>query len=124
MSSAATFAKAWETAWNAHDLDAVLALFADGVVFTSPLARGLAGHSDGIVRGKAALRAYWAAGLAQLPDLRFEVTSVSEGIDLLAIGFRNERGVERLEILKFADGLVVEGHGTHVVTLPEPVDKA
>lgn len=124
MSSAATFAKAWETAWNAHDLDAVLALFADGVVFTSPLARGLARHSDGIVRGKAALRAYWAAGLAQLPDLRFEVTSVSEGIDLLAIGFRNERGVERLEILKFAAGLVVEGHAAHAVTLPDPVDKA
>jgi ketosteroid isomerase-like protein len=115
MSPARAFAKAWEAAWNAHDLEAVLALFAEGVVFTSPLAKSLAGHEDGIVRGKAALRAYWAVGLAKLPDLHFEVTSVSEGVDLLAIGFRNERGVDRLEILKFADGLVVEGHGTHPV---------
>ena len=105
--------KRGEEAWNAHDLEAVLALFAEDVAFTSPLAKSLAGHSDGIVRGKAALRAYWSAGLAKLPNLRFEVTSVSEGIDLLVIGFRNERGVDRLEILKFADGLVVEGHGTH-----------
>ena len=115
MPPAHAFASAWAAAWNAHDLDAVLALFAEDVVFTSPLARSLAGRSDGIVRGKAALRAYWAAGLAKLPDLRFEVTSLSEGIDLLVIGFRNERGEDRLEILKFADGLVVEGHGTHAV---------
>jgi hypothetical protein len=94
----------------------VLALFAEDVVFTSPLAKSLAGHDNGIVCGKAALRAYWAAGLAQLPKLRFEVTSVSEGIGLLAIGFRNERGIDRLEILKFADGLVIEGHGTHAAT--------
>jgi len=113
MSPARAFAKAWEAAWNAHDLEAVLAWFADDVVFTSPLAKSLAGHADGIVRGKAALRAYWAMGLAKLPDLHFDVTSVSEGVDLLVIGFRNERGVDRLEILKFADGLVVEGHGTH-----------
>jgi ketosteroid isomerase-like protein len=106
------FAKAWEAAWNAHDLEAVLALFAEDVVFTSPLAKSLAGHEDGIVRGKAALRAYWAAGLAKLPDLHFEVTWVSEGVDLLVIGFRNERGVDRCEVLKFADGLIVEGHGT------------
>jgi hypothetical protein len=116
MSPAYAFAKAWETAWNAHDLEAVLALFADDVVFTSPLAKSLTGHSDGIVRGRAALRAYWAAGLAKFPDLHFDVTSVSEGVDLLVIGFRNERGADRLEILKFADGLVVEGHGTHPAT--------
>jgi hypothetical protein len=106
------FAKVWETAWNAHDLDAVLALFAEDAIFSSPLAKSLAGYEDGIVRGKAAIRAYWAAGLAKLPDLRFEVTSVSEGVDLLVIGFRNERGVDRCEVLKFAGGLVVEGHGT------------
>ena len=113
MPDARAFAKSWAKAWNAHDLDAVLALFAEDVLFTSPLARRLDPDSDGVVRGKAALRAYWTVGLAKAPTLHFDVTWVMEGIDLIVIGFRNEQGVERCEVLKFVDGLVVEGHGTY-----------
>jgi len=36
-----------------------------------------------------------------------------EGIDLLVIGFRNEQGVDRCEVLRFREGLIVEGHGTY-----------
>lgn len=32
------FASNWERAWNAHDLDAILAHFADDIVFSSPVA--------------------------------------------------------------------------------------
>jgi len=66
---ARAFARDWAAAWNARDLDAVLALFADDVLFTSPLAKRLDPNSHGIVRGKAALRDYWTAGLAKAPDL-------------------------------------------------------
>ena len=113
MLPARTFAESWVKAWNAHDLETVLAFFAEDVLFTSPLARRLDPDSDGVVRGKAALRAYWTAGLAKAPSLHFDLTWVAEGIDLIAIGFRNEQGIERCEVLKFADGLVVEGHGTY-----------
>jgi hypothetical protein len=113
--NAHAFATAWAAAWNAHDLEAVLALFAEDVAFTSPLAIKLDPDSEGVVRGKAALRAYWSAGLAKAPDLHFEVTWVMQGIDLLVIGFRNEQGVDRCEVLKFSHGLVIEGHGTYRV---------
>jgi hypothetical protein len=110
---AQAFADQWAAAWNAHDLDAVLTLFAGDVLFTSPLARRLDPSSGGIVRGKAALRAYWTAGLARAPNLHFTVNWVTEGIDLLVIGFRNEQGVDRCEVLRFREGLIVEGHGTY-----------
>jgi hypothetical protein len=110
---AQAFASEWAAAWNAHDLDAVLAWFADDVLFTSPLAKRLDPDSDGVVRGKAALRAYWKAGLAKAPDLGFTVNWVMQGVDLVVIGFRNEQGVDRCEVLRFRDGLVVEGHGTY-----------
>ena len=113
MIDARAFARTWAAAWNRHDLEAVLALFADEAVFTSPLARRIEGFADGIVRGKPALRAYWQTALAIVPDLHFEVTAVSEGVGIIVIGFRNEKGVDRLEILKLADGLVIEGHGTY-----------
>jgi ketosteroid isomerase-like protein len=109
------FASAWLAAWNAHDLEAVLALFHDDVLFTSPLATKILPESEGVLRGKVALRAYWGAALAQLPDLRFELTRLFAGVDSLAVGFRVNGGVERFEILRFRDDRVSEGHGTYPV---------
>ncbi|WP_405484522.1 nuclear transport factor 2 family protein [Streptomyces sp. NBC_00009] len=69
---ARAFVDSWVTAWNAHDLDALLSHFADDVTFRSPVAAQLLGN-DGVMRGKDALRAYWAEGLRRIPDLQFEV---------------------------------------------------
>lgn len=112
---AAGFARAWAAAWNAHDVEAVLAHFAEDAVFTSPLAERVVPGCGGVVTGKAALRRYWTTALAHSPALRFEVTSAFAGVDCLLIGFRNERGIERFEVLRLRDGLVVEGHGTFPV---------
>ena len=65
------FAEHWLAAWNAHDLDAVMALFHDDIVFTSPLAMKIVPDSEGVLRGKEALKAYWRAALAQFYDLHF-----------------------------------------------------
>ena len=111
----APFAERWLAAWNAHDLDAVLALFHDHVVFTSPLAIKVVPESEGILRGKDALRAYWNAALKLVPDLHFELTRLFAGVDSLLIGFRMNGGPERFEILRFRGDLVSEGHGTYQV---------
>jgi len=91
-SDAAAFADDWVTAWNSHDLDRVLSHFTDDVVFTSPVAARFLDGSDGVVRGKAALRAYWAEGLRRIPDLYFEVVGVYVGVYTLAINYRNQLG--------------------------------
>jgi len=111
----ASFAERWLAAWNAHDLDAVLVLFHDDVVFTSPLAIKVVPESEGILRGKDALRAYWSAALKRVPDLHFELTRLFAGVDSLLIGFRMNGGPERFEILRFRGDRVSEGHGTYRV---------
>lgn len=115
-----TFSRDWAAAWNAHDLDRVLSHFHDDVVFTSPVAAQLLDASDGVLRGKRAVRAYWSEGLRRIPDLHFSVEAVSAGIDVLVISYRNQRGRTVNEVLKFADGLVVEGHGTYPSDDPNP----
>lgn len=112
------FAAAWVAAWNAHDVDAVLAHFADDVLFTSPLAARLLPGTGGVLHGKEAVRAYWTEGLRRLPDLHFSVERVHAGVDVLVIGYRNQTGGLVDEVLRFADGLVVEGHGTYLVEPP------
>jgi ketosteroid isomerase-like protein len=44
--SAERFGVAWLAAWNAHDLDAILARYHDDVVFSSPFAVELAGRAE------------------------------------------------------------------------------
>jgi ketosteroid isomerase-like protein len=52
------FATEWYAAWNARDLDRVMAHWAEDAVFTSPLAAQLLPESGGTLRGKEALRDY------------------------------------------------------------------
>jgi hypothetical protein len=111
--SAREFADSWVAAWNAHDVDAVLAHFADDVVFTSPVAAQVVPESGGVLRGKAALRAYWTAALARIPHLQFDVLGAYVGIDQLVINYRNHVGGLVCEVLRFDGDLVVEGAGTY-----------
>jgi ketosteroid isomerase-like protein len=113
--NAVEFSRNWEAAWNRHDVEAILKHFHDDAIFTSPIAKQIGFADDGVVKGKDALRRYWAAGLARNVDLRFEATAVYQGMNTLVIAFTNEKGVDRVEVLTFRNGLVVEGHGGTVV---------
>ena len=75
-----SFSADWVAAWNAHDVEAVLAHFHDDVVFTSPTAARVVPTSGGVTRGKQALREYWTEGLKLMPDLHFTVERVLAGV--------------------------------------------
>ncbi len=111
---ATAFADEWVRAWNAHDVEAVLAHFHDDVVFSSPVAQRLVPETGGVVHGKAALRHYWLTALAVVPELHFEVVGVYRGESVLVINYRNERGGLVNEVLSFDGGLVREGHGAYL----------
>jgi ketosteroid isomerase-like protein len=107
------FATEWCDAWNSHDLDRLMDHFHDDVVFTSPVAARILPQTGGVLRGKAALRDYWALGLDLIPDLRFEIERVFGGVSSIVIQYRNQKGVTVSEVLEFEEGLVRRGHGTY-----------
>jgi hypothetical protein len=108
------FAGEWAAAWNRRDVEAVLVHFHDDVVFTSPVAAGIVPGSAGVVRGKAALRDYWCAALAVVPDLHFDVVGVYGGVSVLVINYCNQKGGLVNEVLEFDGALVRRGHGTYL----------
>ena len=110
------FSRHWLAAWNAHDLEALLEHFDDDVVFTSPVAAQLLDDSDGVIRGKTALRAYWTEGLRRIPDLHFDLVGVYTGVNSIVINYRNDKGGLVNEVLHFHHGLVHHGHGTYLGT--------
>ncbi len=109
------FSQTWLNAFNAHDIDAVLAHFHDDVVFTSPVAARVAPETAGIVHGKATLRTYWIKTLTSVPDLHFELVEVYAGVDTIVITHRDQTGQVVAEVLTFDGDLVIKGHGTYPV---------
>lgn len=101
------FADEWIAAWNAHDLPRVLRLYRDDFVMQSPYITTIAGEASGRLRGKDAVRAYWQAALARMPELRFEPLAVLTGVDSLVLHYRSVGGKLAAEYFQFAgDGLV------------------
>jgi steroid delta-isomerase-like uncharacterized protein len=93
------FAADWIDAWNRHDLDAILSHYADAVVFTSPFAMRLTGSET--VRGKDALRAYFAAALTKFPDLHFRLRHTLAGVNGLVLVYDSVEGLLAAEAFGF-----------------------
>ncbi|MYX73399.1 nuclear transport factor 2 family protein [Streptomyces sp. SID3915] len=113
LACARQFASRWQDDWNSHDLDRVLAHYAEDVVFSSPMIARLTGDPAGTPHGKAALRAYWTTGPRKIPGLEFEVMDVRAGVDALVIDYRDQIGGRVYEVLAFRDGLIVSGFGAY-----------
>lgn len=69
-------ARAWLEAFNAHDVDALVALYADDATHTSPKIRALHPDRGGKLAGKAALADWWREANRRLPGLRYEPTAI------------------------------------------------
>jgi len=80
-------ARAWVAAFNARDLEALLALYADDAVHHSPKLRARRPETSGNVRGKEALRAWWADSFDRLPGLHYEARRVTASGHLLFLEY-------------------------------------
>jgi len=92
----------WVAAWNAHDLDSILAHYDDAVELTSPVAAKLLGTPEGKVVGKVALRAYFQRGLEAYPELRFHLEDVLWGISSVVLYYTNQKGTRTAEFMELS----------------------
>lgn len=103
------FARDWIEAWNSHDLERVLAHYADDFEMNSPYIVQIAGEPSGRLKGKEAVRAYWAKALAMIPDLHFELISILVGVNSITLHYKGARDRLAAEVFHFGlDGKVVE----------------
>ena len=105
----------WIAAWNSGDLERVFALYDDDFEMRSPLIAERGFSRTGALRGKAAIRPYWGAGIATAkPPLRFELIDAYGGVDTVAIHYRSVGRKEVVEILELdAHGRVIRGSACH-----------
>src|SRR3954470_15606482 len=98
-SDLASLGREWIAAWNSHDLERVLALYAEDSEMTSDKILALGLDGSGTLRGKAQLRAYWGLALQRLPDLHFDLIDIFVSPDSIVVLYQNERGAKICEYL-------------------------
>lgn len=108
------FAQEWIDAWNSHNLERILSHYSDTFEMSSPYITTIVGEPSGMLKGKAAVAAYWAKALERMPTLHFELDSTLVGADSLVIYYRGARGMAA-EIFFFDPQGKVEKSCAHYV---------
>jgi ketosteroid isomerase-like protein len=112
----AALGRQWIAAWNSHDLDRILALYAEDSEMTSDRIQALGLATSGTLRGKDMLRVYWSKGLELLPNLHFELIDIYVSPDSMVVFYQNERGARICEYLRLNDeGKIRQGSANHLV---------
>jgi ketosteroid isomerase-like protein len=104
-----SFAEAWLRDWNSHDLEVILSHYAEDVVFRSPKVARFTDSDVDTLKGRDALRPYFARGLATRPQLRFELVVATVDRDGVAIVYTAEDGGTAVETMSInREGEVAE----------------
>ena len=110
MATARAFADEWVAAWNSHDLERILAHYSDDFEMSSPVIIERMKEPSGVLRGKAAIRAYWGPALGMEPRIRFELLGVYAGVRSIVIHYRSVGRRLVTEVLTLDDsGRVIRG---------------
>ena len=117
---AAERAAKWLSDWNAHDLEAILAHYAENVQFTSPFAIRLMGTASGTIVGKVALREYFASGLKAYPELHFRLRHACAGVRSFCVLYESVNDLLAAEVFELNEAGEVARVTAHYTPLIEP----
>lgn len=76
ISTNKSIALSWFEAFNTHNLEQLLQLYHEHAEHYSPKLKSRLPETNGLIKGKAALRAWWQDAFNRLPTLRYEVLNL------------------------------------------------
>lgn len=101
----------WFAAFNAHDLEDLLSLYDDNAEHYSPKLKVRQPGTQGLIKGKAALRDWWQDAFDRLPTLKYDVKKLTADDGQVFMEYtRHVAGEEDLsvgEVLEIKNGLIV-----------------
>ena len=101
----------WFEAFNEHDLEKLLSLYNDNAQHYSPKLKIRMPETQGLIKGKQALREWWQDAFDRLPTLQYEVIKLTTDEDQVFMEYiRRVDGEDDLsvgEVLQIDNGLIV-----------------
>lgn len=110
-------AEQWFAAFNAHDLEALLALYANDAQHFSPKLKIRQPETEGWVKGKNALRRWWQDSFGRLPTLQYIPTSFTANNERVIMEYirkvSGEADMLIAEVLEIKDTLIAGSRVYH-----------
>ena len=101
----------WFEAFNEHDLEKLLALYHNDAEHFSPKLKIRLPETQGLIKGKDALRSWWQDAFDRLPSLKYEVSKLTADDEQVFMEYiRHVEGDEDLkvgEVLEIKNGLII-----------------
>ncbi|MBA3680670.1 MAG: nuclear transport factor 2 family protein [Bacteroidetes bacterium] len=101
----------WFEAFNEHDLEKLLLLYNDSAEHFSPKLKIRKPETDGLIKGKAALRDWWQDAFDRLPTLKYEVIKLTADEEQVFMEYirhvQNEEDLRVGEVLQIKEGIIV-----------------
>ena len=101
----------WFEAFNEHDLEKLLSLYDDNAQHYSPKLKIRKPETQGLIKGKSALREWWQDAFDRLPSLQYEVIKLTADEEQVFMEYiRHVEGEEDLsvgEVLQINNGLIL-----------------
>ena len=101
----------WFKAFNEHHLENLLSLYDNEAQHYSPKLKNRMPETNGLIKGKQALRDWWKEAFDRLPSLQYEVIKLTADEDQVFMEYiRHVSGEEDLsvgEVLQIENGKIV-----------------
>ncbi|MBK5277622.1 MAG: nuclear transport factor 2 family protein [Bacteroidia bacterium] len=103
MDSNLHIARLWLAAFNEHNLEKLLALYAEDAIHYSPKLKRHP-ESNGQITGKDNLRAWWKEAFDRLPTLQYKATSLTASSERVFMEYtRQVEGEDNMSIAEVLD---------------------
>ncbi len=107
----------WFQAFNDHNLEQLLALYHNEAEHYSPKLKIRKAETNGLVKGKTELRAWWQDSFDRLPTLSYKPTTFTANEQRVFMEYVRsvDTDADMLvgEVLEIADGLIVASRVYH-----------
>jgi hypothetical protein len=110
-------AHAWFDAFNQHDIDLLLNLYAEDAAHYSPKLKIRRPETNGLIKGKAALRSWWTDAFNRLPELNYQLIQLISNDEQVFMEYirrtPGEADLQVGEVLVIKDGKIVASRVYH-----------
>src|ERR1700741_3628378 len=101
----------WFEAFNEHDLDKLLSLYDEHAVHYSPKLKDRKPETNGLIKGKPALREWWQDSFDRLPTLHYEVQKLTADNEQVFMEYipkvKGENDLKVVEVLEIKKEVIV-----------------
>lgn len=117
MSPLKSIALQWFEAFNQHDIKMLLNLYHNDAEHYSPKLKIHQPQTNGLIKGKTALRAWWTDAFQRLPQLHYKVIKLTADEEQVFMEYiRQNPGEPDLqvgEVLEIRDGKIIASRVYH-----------